>query len=404
MRATPATKRQKFGSRITDSAGQSGTTARDPRAGELRILPPEADRGGEDDSGASMMEALQWLGIAVCLTQSGMFSGLNLAVFSTSRLRLEAAAAAGDKSAKRVLALRQDANFTLVTILWGNIAVNVLLTMLADSVLAGVLAFLFSTVFITIFGEIVPQAYFSRHALRVASGLAPLLRFYQVLLWPFARPFAKLLDAWVGPEAIPWFREEELRGVLVEHARHGASEIGRLEATGAANFLALDDLPAGSEGERLDPRTVLQLPVQDGRPLFPPFERSTEDPFLRRLEEPGKRWAVIVDEKGAPRFVLDAHRFLTEALFGENFDPVPLCHRPLIVDDEQRPLGKVLARLTAGTGGEGDGVIDKDVILVWTPAERRIITGADILGCLLHGIVRVPDAREEHRSAGDGHG
>ena len=364
--------------------------------------PPKANRYAGDDSGIGMIEALQWLGIAVCLTQSGMFSGLNLAVFSTSRLRLEAAAAAGDKSAERVLALRQDANFTLVTILWGNIAVNVLLTLLADSVLAGVLAFLFSTVFITVFGEIAPQAYFSRHALRVASGLAPLLRFYKVLLWPIAKPFAKLLDAWVGPEAIPWFREQELRDVLVEHARHGASEIGRLEATGAANFLALDDLPAGSEGERLDPRTVLQLPVRDGRPLFPPIGRSAEDPFLRRLEEPGKRWAVIVDETGAPRFVLDAHRFLREALFaGEGFDPVPLCHRPLIVEDEQSPLGKVLARLTAGTGGEGGGVIDKDIILVWTPAERRIITGADILGCLLHGIVRVPGAREESRSVGD---
>jgi len=35
-----------------------------------------------------------WLGIALCLSQSAMFSGLNLVVFSLSRLRLEAAAAA----------------------------------------------------------------------------------------------------------------------------------------------------------------------------------------------------------------------------------------------------------------------------------------------------------------------
>jgi CBS domain containing-hemolysin-like protein len=38
-------------------------------------------------------DALTWLGIALCLGQAGMFSGLNLAVFSVSRLKLEAEAA-----------------------------------------------------------------------------------------------------------------------------------------------------------------------------------------------------------------------------------------------------------------------------------------------------------------------
>ncbi|MGA7986446.1 MAG: hypothetical protein WCA01_14795 [Burkholderiales bacterium] len=30
-----------------------------------------------------------WLGVALCLSQSAMFSGLNLALFSVSRLRLQ---------------------------------------------------------------------------------------------------------------------------------------------------------------------------------------------------------------------------------------------------------------------------------------------------------------------------
>ena len=38
------------------------------------------------------MEAVIWVGIAVCLMHSAMFSGLNLAFFSLSRLRLEAEA------------------------------------------------------------------------------------------------------------------------------------------------------------------------------------------------------------------------------------------------------------------------------------------------------------------------
>ena len=43
-----------------------------------------------------MNESLTWLGIAICIVQSAIFSGLNLAVFSLSRLRLEAAADTGE--------------------------------------------------------------------------------------------------------------------------------------------------------------------------------------------------------------------------------------------------------------------------------------------------------------------
>jgi len=56
-----------------------------------------------------------WLGIALCIAQAGVFSGLKLAAFSPSRLRLEAAAKTGD----------EHANTPLVTILWGNVATTV---------------------------------------------------------------------------------------------------------------------------------------------------------------------------------------------------------------------------------------------------------------------------------------
>jgi hypothetical protein len=337
-----------------------------------------------------MSESLHWLGIVVCLMQSAIFSGLNLAVFSLSRLRLEAAAEAGDAAARRVLALRRNANFTLVTILWGNVGINVLLTLLAESLMVGIAAFLFSTVAITFMGEIFPQAYFSRHALRTASLLSPLLRVYQVLLWPVAWPSGKLLDWWVGPEGIPWYRETELRDVLRQHAQSADSEVGRLEATGAINFLALDDVAVGDEGEPLDPRSIVPLPIKDGLPCFPPFDRSPEDPFLQRLEASGKKWVVLTDDAGEPRFVMDAHAFLRKALFAaKDFDPVSPCHRPLIVRDTMRPLGQVLNRLTVRPERPGDDVIDEDLILVWAPGAKRIITGSDLLGRLLRGIARV---------------
>src|SRR5277367_1815247 len=108
-----------------------------------------------------------WLAIIVCVVQSALFSGLNLAVFSLSQLRLQLEADGGDADAMRVLELRKNSNQVLATIIWGNVSTNVLLTLLSDSVLAGVYAFLFSTIVITLFGEIFPQAYFSRIALRM---------------------------------------------------------------------------------------------------------------------------------------------------------------------------------------------------------------------------------------------
>src|SRR3984893_467176 len=134
-----------------------------------------------------------WIAIAFCITQSAVFSGLNLAIFSISKLRLEVEAAGGNRDAVGLLALRKDSNLTLATVLWGNVTINVLLTLLSDSVLAGIGAFAFSTVVITLFGEIFPQAYFSRNALRMVARLTPLLKVYQAVLFPVAKPTAIFL-------------------------------------------------------------------------------------------------------------------------------------------------------------------------------------------------------------------
>ena len=64
------------------------------------------------------MGLLTWIMIVFCISQSAMFSGLNLAFFSVSKLRLELEVAKDNKNARRVMALRKDSNFLLVTILY----------------------------------------------------------------------------------------------------------------------------------------------------------------------------------------------------------------------------------------------------------------------------------------------
>ena len=331
-----------------------------------------------------------WIGICFCISQSAMFSGLNLAFFSLTRLRLEVEVSTGNYRAHRVLKMRQDSNFLLTTILWGNVGINVLLALLSNSVMAGLSAFLFSTVLITLIGEILPQAYFSRHSLKMASILAPILRFYQVILYPVAKPVAMVLDWWLGGEGIRFFRERDLMEVIKKHVEADETDVDRLEGLGALNFLTIDDLYVTAEGEPVDPDSIISLPLDGGLPVFPKFESSPSDPFLKQIESSGKRWVIITDDSGNPLVVLDSDDFLREALFDEsNFKPYHHCHRPIIVRDLKARLGDVILQLKTSRQAEDSGVIDHDIILVWG-LQKRIITGADILGRLLKGVAGLP--------------
>jgi hypothetical protein len=317
-----------------------------------------------------------------------MFSGLNLAFFSISRLRLEIEAEAENRKAQKVLDLRKDSNFMLTTVLWGNVSVNVLLALLSDSVMTGVGAFFFSTIVITFFGEITPQAYFSRHALKMASLLLPVFKLYQIILYPLAKPSAMMLDRWLGEEGIQYFRERDLRKVIRKHIEASEADIDRIEGLGALNFLAIDDMVISNEGEPVDPKSVISLPLDRNFPVFPDFKRNASDPFINKIHASGKKWVIITDESDEPQLVLDADGFLRTALIDDKpLQPYAFCHRPIIIKDAYTKLGNVIWRLKVKPEAAEDDVIDNDVVLVWSNEKRVIITGADILGRLMRGIV-----------------
>jgi metal transporter CNNM len=337
----------------------------------------------------SFLESLgTWFGIAACILQSALFAGLNLAVFSLSMLRLQIAADGGDKDAARVLELRKNANQVLATIIWGNVTTNVLLTLLSNSVLVGFAAFLFSAFAITLLGEIFPQAYFSRNALAMTARFLPFLQFYRVVLFPLARPTAMLLDWWLGSEGIAYLHERDIRLMIARHVTAGG-EISKLEATGAQNFLDLDDVPVCDEGEVVDAESILSLPIANQRCVLPTFRPTPDDPFLRKVDASGMKWVIVTDNHGEPVFVLDAHHFLRDALFDQlEKDATTDWHRPIIVRDPRTRLGEVIGLMKVVPERSGDDVIDHDLILVWS-TERRIITGSDLLGRLLRGIATV---------------
>lgn len=334
------------------------------------------------------MNTFIWIGILFCISQSAMFSGLNLAFFSISKLKLEIETKNNNRHALKIAKLREDSNFLLTTILWGNVGINVLLTLLSNSVMAGVLSFIFSTIVITFLGEIIPQAYFSRHAMRTASLLSPILRFYQFVLYPVAKPTAVVLDKWLGEEAIQFFREKDLRELLKIHLNDPESEIDKVEGKGALNFLSIDDLSIAEEGETIVPESIIEMNFINNKPIFPKIENSCEDSFLKRVHSGQKKWVILTDKEGVPKLTLDSDAFLRSALLEKTaVKPLEFCHRPIIIHDLKTSLGDTILQLKVNPVGSGDDVIDKDVILFWGD-QKRVITGSDILGRLLRGIVK----------------
>ena len=97
---------------------------------------------------------------------------------------------------------------------------------------------------------------------------------------------------------------------------------------------------------------------------------------------------VITDNRGEPKSVLNADSLLRAALFCDpHFNPLRYCHRPIIVKAANATLGEVIPMLKVNPERTDDDVIDNDIIIFWG-SQKRIITGSDILGRLMRGIVQ----------------
>jgi metal transporter CNNM len=113
----------------------------------------------------------------VLLALSGLFSGLGLGLMSLDLIGLEIVVAAGTdehatakekrqgESARKIIPIREKGNLLLTTLLMGNVAVNSLTSIMMADMTSGLAGFLVSTALIVIFGEIVPQAICTKHAL-----------------------------------------------------------------------------------------------------------------------------------------------------------------------------------------------------------------------------------------------
>lgn len=143
------------------------------------------------------------LSVFVLLVFSAFFSGSETAFFSLSRFFI-AEMEKGDRRARMIAALRREPRRLLVTILFGNLLVNIagtsVVTALAISLFGerGVgYAMLVMTFLILIFGEITPKSLAMKNASAFAVASAPLLRFFYVVFTP-----VNLVLNWVADFAV----------------------------------------------------------------------------------------------------------------------------------------------------------------------------------------------------------
>jgi len=231
---------------------------------------------------------MTYLIIVVLIMMSALFSGLTLGFFSLNKDDLGRKAELGDKQAKKVYSVRKNGNLLLCTLLIGNVAVNSVLAIFLGTIASGVVAGLLATGLIVIFGEIVPQAAFSRYALVLGSKLVWLVRIFLVILLPICWPLAWILDKVLGDELDTVYSKRELIKMIEKHEDLSESEIDEDEERIIKGGLSYSEktaqdimtprveIMALEKKQRLDKKTLSEI-VASGHSRLPVYKERTDN-------------------------------------------------------------------------------------------------------------------------------
>ncbi len=158
-----------------------------------------------------------YLIVIILIAFSALFSGLTLGLMGLDTFELKRKLELGNLDAKKVYPIRRKGNELLTALLLGNVAVNSILAIFLGGIAGGVIAGIISTTLIFLFGEIIPQAVISRHALSFGAKTAPVVRFLLFILYPITKPISWVLDKFLGEELQTVYSKKELMRIVAEH-------------------------------------------------------------------------------------------------------------------------------------------------------------------------------------------
>jgi metal transporter CNNM len=192
--------------------------------------------------------------VFVLLFLSGVFSGLTIGMFSLGLTTLERKIKLGDKRAVKIYNIRKNGSLLLVTLLLGNVAVNSAMAIFLGSIAAGFVAGLLATGLIVIFGEILPQAFFSRYALSFGAKFVWIVKFFIILFYPVSKPLSMLLDYVLGKEMPAIWSKQEIQEIIKHHEDSPDSSIDEDEERIILGALTFSDKTAV---DIMTPKTVV---------------------------------------------------------------------------------------------------------------------------------------------------
>jgi metal transporter CNNM len=163
--------------------------------------------------------------VVLLIGASAICSGLNIAVMALDLKDIERKAKTGNKQAIKILPIRRRTHLTLAAILLTNVAAVSATSLVLEQKLAGLLAWILSTILIVVLGEIVPQAFFLKDPLKWTSRLANILKFMIIITYPLSRPLEKLLDRLLPNHKSALQTRGELGLLISEHIDDKSSEL-----------------------------------------------------------------------------------------------------------------------------------------------------------------------------------
>jgi len=197
----------------------------------------------------------------------------------------------GNPLAIRIYPIRKQGNLLLCTLLLGNVAVNSAMAIFLGDMATGIIAGLISTGLIVIFGEIIPQAVFSRNALKLGYQTAWLVKFFIFILYPIAYPLSWLLDKALGAELSTIWNKKEIEEIIKHHEDAEESEIDEDEERIMLGALSFSDMQAKAiatprtvvyslSGTRIIDLTLIQEIKAKGYSRIPIYENRMTDNII----------------------------------------------------------------------------------------------------------------------------
>ena len=183
------------------------------------------------------MTTTMWILVAalfVCVALSAFFSSSETAFSAVNKVRLKTMVADGNRRARLALALAEDYDKLITTILVGNNVVNTAGSSIATVLftawvgnMGATVSTVVMTVLILIFGEVSPKALAKESPERIAMAVAPVLRWLITVLTPFNCLFTlwkRMLTHIFKPQADESHIEEELMTMVDEAQSDGEME------------------------------------------------------------------------------------------------------------------------------------------------------------------------------------